>query len=288
MADEWLPPTAFLPPGRISPTASGWTPWTSSQGTPHRPRRSGLDGPSPSEWSPQQVVNAWTAAHAADKVFDSVDDLAAAWHASMASLTAMPEFHTWQRGNPTFKPQLARDLWTPQQGPRRVIVLLDTGPTHCLICARLTAGLGLRPLGRRMELQLASFSLADAELCLEVIDDVALAALKAEYADVPGMPPGRGMELELESGNAPMPRSRPVKRLSDGELAEICAQLINMFDRGWIQHSTAGLEAAVVFARKPDGSWRICYDYRGLNAITRPAVEPLPHIDALLSSAGRH
>jgi hypothetical protein len=38
----------------------------------------------------------------------------------------------------------------------------------------------------------------------------------------------------------------------------------------------------VVFARKPDGSWRICYDYRGLNAITRPAVEPLPHIDALL------
>ncbi len=42
-----------------------------------------------------------------------------------------------------------------------------------------------------------------------------------------------------------------------------------------------GHTAAVVFARKPDGSWRICYDYRGLNAITRPAVEPLPH-DALL------
>ena len=38
----------------------------------------------------------------------------------------------------------------------------------------------------------------------------------------------------------------------------------------------------MAFARKPDGSWRICYDYRGLNAITRPAVEPLPHIDALL------
>ena len=44
----------------------------------------------------------------------------------------------------------------------------------------------------------------------------------------------------------------------------------------------AGHVASVVFARKPDGTWRICYDYRGLNAITRPAVEPLPHIDALL------
>ncbi len=43
---------------------------------------------------------------------------------------------------------------------------------------------------------------------------------------------------------------------------------------------TKGHTAAVVF--KQDGLWRICYNYRGLNAITRSAVEPLPHIDALL------
>jgi hypothetical protein len=57
------------------------------------------------------------------------------------------------------------------------------------------------------ELHLASFSLADAELRLEGSDDVAFATLKAEYDDVlggapPGMPPDRGMELELETGNA--------------------------------------------------------------------------------------
>ncbi len=81
-----------------------------------------------------------------------------------------------------------------------------------------------------------------------------------------------------------MARSRPVKRLSesDGELAELRAKLIDLLDRGWIQHSTAGHAAVGVFARKPDGSWLICYNYKGLNAITRPAVEPLPHIDALL------
>ena len=88
----------------------------------------------------------------------------------------------------------------------------------------------------------------------------------------PGMPPGRGMELELETGDVRMPQSRQVKRLSNGELAELCAQLIDLLDRGCIQHSTPGHAEAVVFARKPDGSWRICYDYRGLNAITRPAV----------------
>ena len=146
---------------------------------------------------------------------------------------------------------------------------------------------GVEVLKDGTELHLASFGLADAELRLVGTDVPAFAALKAKYADVlggapHGMPPDRGMELELETGDARMPRSRQVKRLSDGELAELRAQLIDLLDRGWIQHSTAGHAASVVFARKPDGSWRICYDYRGLNAITRPAVEPLPHIDALL------
>ena len=146
---------------------------------------------------------------------------------------------------------------------------------------------GVEVLRDGTELHLASFCLADAELRLTGADDPAFAALKVEYADVlggapPGLPPERGMELVIETGDAPMPRSRPVKRLSEGELAELRTQLVDLLDRGWIQHSTAGHAASVVFARKPDGTWRICYDYRGLNAISRPVVEPLPHIDALL------
>jgi hypothetical protein len=87
-------------------------------------------------------------------------------------------------------------------------------------------------------------------------DDPAFAALKVEYADVlggapPGLPPDRGMELELVTGGAPMPRLRPVKRLYDGELAQLRSQLIDLLDRSWIQHSFAGHAAAVVLARKP-------------------------------------
>ena len=42
--------------------------------------------------------------------------------------------------------------------------------------------------------------------------------------------------------------------------------------------------ASAVFALKPDGTWWICYFYRGLNAISLPAMELLHwhHIDALL------
>ncbi|MFN9908098.1 MAG: hypothetical protein ACK56F_18525, partial [bacterium] len=79
-----------------------------------------------------------------------------------------------------------------------------------------------------------------------------------------------------------MPRTRPTKRLSEGELSELRRQFLDLLDRGWIQPSTAGHAASVVFVRKPDGSWRICYDYRGLNTITEPLVEPLHHIDSLL------
>ncbi len=74
------------------------------------------------------------------------------------------------------------------------------------------------------------------------------------------------MELVIETG---------------AELVELCAQLVNLLDRCWIQHSIAGHVASVEFVRKPDGTWLICYDYRGLNVIGRPAVE-LPHINALL------
>jgi hypothetical protein len=121
--------------------------------------------------------------------------------------------------------------------------------------------------------------MADAELRLPGADDPAFAVLRAEYADVlggapPGLPPDRGMELVIETGDTLMPRSRPVKRLSEGGLAGLRTQLVDLLDRGWIQLSMAGRAGSAVFAltRKPDGTWRICNDYLGLHAVSRPAV----------------
>ena len=98
-----------------------------------------------------------------------------------------------------------------------------------------------------------------AELRFAGADDPAFSALKAQYADVlgeapPVIPPNRS-----SSGLATMP-VKHLSRLSACELAVVRAQLISLLDRGWIQHFTAGHTAAVVFARKPDESWRICYD----------------------------
>ena len=97
-----------------------------------------------------------------------------------------------------------------------------------------------------------------------------------------GLPPDHGIELCLKTGNLPMQQSHPVKQLSAGELIKLNCQLHNLYERCWIKRSTLGHTVAVVFVGNPDGLWCLCYDYRGLNAITEPPVEPLQHIDTLL------
>ncbi len=60
-----------------------------------------------------------------------------------------------------------------------------------------------------------------------------------------GLPPERGIELAIETGDAPMQWSRQVKLLSVGELVEFRTQLEDFLDHWWIQHS--GHAVSVLF-----------------------------------------
>ncbi len=87
----------------------------------------------------------------------------------------------------------------------------------------------------------------------------------------PGLPPDQGPEFELhiDTGSHRMPRSRLMKRWSQGELDKCSKQGAFLLDEGWFVPSRASHAASVVFLRKPDGRWRFCQDCRGLNAITQ-------------------
>jgi predicted aspartyl protease len=65
-----------------------------------------------------------------------------------------------------FKPLLPGSLWTAQ-GQRRVTVLLDTGATHCFICARLSAALGLRPAGQPGPMSVSTAAAGEARGIVE-------------------------------------------------------------------------------------------------------------------------
>ncbi len=73
------------------------------------------------------------AAHDAGKVYASVG-LARDMRAQLAMLAGAAKFLPCMGENPTFKPRFSGLLATAQ-GVRPVTILLDTGATHCFICA---------------------------------------------------------------------------------------------------------------------------------------------------------
>ena len=85
--------------------------------------------------------------------------------------------------------------------------------------------------------------------------------------------------IHLKDGSTP-PQQR-MYRMSPAELEELKKQLNTYLDKGWIRPSTSEFGAPILFARKADGSLRLCVDYRALNAITLKDRGPLPRMDEL-------
>ncbi|GBG91530.1 hypothetical protein CBR_g52564 [Chara braunii] len=77
-----------------------------------------------------------------------------------------------------------------------------------------------------------------------------------------------------------------IYRISEEELAVLCAQLDDMLDKGWIRRSSSPYGAPILFVRKKNKDLRFCIDYRKLNTQTIKNAGPLPHIDDLLERLG--
>ena len=75
-----------------------------------------------------------------------------------------------------------------------------------------------------------------------------------------------------------VPPWRPVPQLSQFELETLKTFVKDNLERGYIKHSSSPYGACVLFAKKKDGSLRVCVDYRGLNNISIKDKTPLPHI----------
>lgn len=88
--------------------------------------------------------------------------------------------------------------------------------------------------------------------------------------------------------NDPTPVRMPLYRQPEQAKAEIAKLITNMLEKGVIEESTAAYLAPIVLVKKPDGSRRMCIDYRGLNQNLKMDLQPLPRLDELVeSSAGR-
>ena len=70
--------------------------------------------------------------------------------------------------------------------------------------------------------------------------------------------------------------------MSPKELELLRKELDEMIEMDHIQPSKSPYGSPVLFAKKKDGSLRLCVDYRALNKLTIKNRYPLPNIDGLL------
>ncbi|XP_058217483.1 uncharacterized protein LOC131328567 [Rhododendron vialii] len=139
---------------------------------------------------------------------------------------------------------------------------------------------GPRELGSVYSLLVSLTLDEDASVCGE------LPLVVCDFPDVfpeelPGLPPEREIEftIDLLPGTAPI--SVPPYRFAPAELRELKTQLQELENLGFIRPSTSPWGAPALFAKKKDGSLRLCIDYRKLNRVTIKNKYPMPRIDDL-------
>ncbi|GKD64951.1 putative reverse transcriptase domain-containing protein, partial [Tanacetum coccineum] len=99
--------------------------------------------------------------------------------------------------------------------------------------------------------------------------------------DLPGLPPMRQVEFQIDLVPGAAPVARAPYRLAPLELQELSTQLQELSDKGFIRLSSLPWGAPVLFVKKKDRSFRICNDYRELNKLTVKNRYPLSRIDDL-------
>ena len=115
-----------------------------------------------------------------------------------------------------------------------------------------------------------------------------LNALLEEYQDLfpeelpAGLPPDRGVALTIPLEEGTKPVKRPAFRYSPREMDEIREQVDYLLRKGLITESSSPFGAPVLFVPKPNGTLRMCIDYRALNKATIKNKWPVPRIDTLL------
>ncbi|GJU61061.1 putative reverse transcriptase domain-containing protein [Tanacetum coccineum] len=99
--------------------------------------------------------------------------------------------------------------------------------------------------------------------------------------DLPGIPPTRQVEFQIDLIPGAAPVARAPYRLAPSEMKELSDQLQELSKKGFIRPSSSPWGAPVLFFKKKDGSFQMCIDYQELNKLTVKNRYPLPRIDDL-------
>ncbi|GJZ29446.1 hypothetical protein Tco_0574093 [Tanacetum coccineum] len=82
---------------------------------------------------------------------------------------------------------------------------------------------------------------------------------KVFLEDLPGIPPICQVEFQIDLILGAAPVARAPYRLAPSEMQELSDQLQELADQGFIRPRTSPWGAPVLFYKKKDGSFRMCY-----------------------------
>jgi hypothetical protein len=99
--------------------------------------------------------------------------------------------------------------------------------------------------------------------------------------DLPGMPPERVIEFEIELQLDTALIAKAPYKMSPVELKVLKIQLQGLLDKGYIHPSISPWGCSALFVEKKDKKLCLCVDYRLLNAVTIKNKYPLPRIDIM-------
>lgn len=88
--------------------------------------------------------------------------------------------------------------------------------------------------------------------------------------------------IEMLPGTEPF--AEPLRRRAQIQIDETRKQVKELLKEGIIEESSSPWASAYVLAKKKNGEFRLCIDFRKLNLATKKVVYPLPNIDECLET----
>ncbi|XP_075737410.1 uncharacterized protein LOC119162224 [Rhipicephalus microplus] len=103
------------------------------------------------------------------------------------------------------------------------------------------------------------------------------------FSDLPGRTGLTECKLELTSERPVHVRQYPMPFSVRGIIEEEVAEMLKL---GIVERSDSPFNSPVIAVRKPDGTHRLCIDFRRLNEVLVDDAEPIPRSDELLAAVG--
>jgi hypothetical protein len=127
------------------------------------------------------------------------------------------------------------------------------------------------------------------EICQTPDQRSRVADLLVKYTDVFSRGESDVGRTDLVSQSIPVqpdtvPIRQPPRRLGAEKDREVEGQVTELVRQGMVEPGGGAWSSPVVLVRKKDQSWRLCVDYRRLNAVTKKDAYPLPRIDDSLDA----